>query len=60
MPQSISELITQLRTLLAGRRRGEDQALGTLVARTLELAELVQQQAKEIEELKQRLDLRSR
>jgi hypothetical protein len=46
--------------LLARRAAGEDPALATLAARTLELAVLVQEQGNGIEELKARLDLRSR
>jgi len=50
----------ELRRFLANRRGDEDQALTTLAARTLELAELVQQQNEELTTLKARFDLRSR
>jgi hypothetical protein len=59
MASKISDLITELRILLA-RRGVEDPALGTLAARTLELAELVKEQGSDIAELKARLDLRGR
>jgi hypothetical protein len=60
MPSEVAGLVTELRLLLARRGAGEDPALGTLAARTLELAVLVQQQGDDIAELKARLDLRSR
>ena len=55
----ITDLITELRVLLARRGGAEDPALGTLAAHTLELAVLVEEQGNEIAQLKSRLDLRS-
>jgi hypothetical protein len=60
MSSKITDLITELRVLLARRGGAEDPAIGTLAARTLELAVLVEEQGNEIAELKARLDLRSR
>jgi hypothetical protein len=60
MALDVSDLIIEIRKFLAGRGGGDDPALGTLAARTLELAELLQHQGEEINELKVRLDLRSR
>jgi hypothetical protein len=53
-------LIVELRTIVTGQRGGQDLALRALAARTLELAELVQEQGAKIEELTQRLEMRSR
>jgi hypothetical protein len=57
MAMNANDLVSELRTLLAGRRGDQDLALGTLTARTLELAELVQKQGEKIKEFEQRLDL---
>jgi hypothetical protein len=54
------DLMAELRTLLARRRGGDDQALTALIARMIELTTLVQKQGEKIRELEQRLDLRSR
>jgi hypothetical protein len=54
-----SSLIAELRTIIVGQNGGE-HALRMLAARTLELAELVQEQDEKIAVLTKRLDLRSR
>jgi hypothetical protein len=53
------DLVAELRTLVAGQH-GESPAMSALAARTLELALVVQQQGEKIDELKIRLDHRSR
>jgi hypothetical protein len=52
-------LISELKTFVAGRGGAHDLALRMLAARTIELAELVQEQGSEIEELKRRVDLQA-
>jgi nitrogen-specific signal transduction histidine kinase len=49
-------LITELKSFVAGLRGAQDISVRMLAARTLELAELVQEQTDEIEELRRRVD----
>jgi hypothetical protein len=58
MPSDASELIAELRRFLAGRGGADNLDLSKLAGRTLELAELIQQQGEKIQELESRLDLR--
>ena len=55
-----SELIAELRRFLAGRGGADDLALSKLAGRTLELAELIQEQGDRIRELVFRTELPSK
>jgi hypothetical protein len=55
-----SELIAELRRFLAGRGGADNLDLSKLAGRTLELAELIQEQGEKIQELELRMDLRSK
>ena len=60
MAQNASELIAELRTMLARRQGEDDHAVTALISRMAALAELVEKQDEKIKELEHRLDLRSR
>jgi hypothetical protein len=59
MASDVSELIVELRRFLSNRGGGDDLALSKLAGRTLELAELLQNQGERIRDLECRMNLRS-
>lgn len=58
--EDASELLAELRQLLAVHQEMDNQVLVVLLNRTLALTEIVQKQGQKIKELETRLGLRSR
>jgi hypothetical protein len=57
MPEDASDFVAELRTLLTLHRGEGNQVLVVLIARTLVLAEMVQEQREKIADLENRIQL---